>query len=60
MEEKECSCEPRILVVDDNQFNIMVIKNMIEEYFGLDVEEATNGAIALQLFEAGMKKKCKC
>ena len=56
MEEKKCSCEPRILVVDDNQFNIMVIKNIIEEYFGLDVEEATNGEIALQLFEAGMNR----
>ena len=47
MEHKQCSCEPRILVVDDNQFNIMVIKNMIEEYFGLEVDEASNGEIAI-------------
>jgi CheY-like chemotaxis protein len=46
MDKKNCSCEPRILVVDDNQFNIMVIKNMIDEYFGLEVEEASNGEIA--------------
>jgi hypothetical protein len=34
----KCGCQPRILVVDDNHFNIMVIKSLIKEDFGIDVE----------------------
>ena len=47
---KECSCQPRILVVDDNQFNIMVVKSIINEDFDIDVDEASNGAIGLKMF----------
>ena len=47
---KDCDCQPRILVVDDNQFNIMVIKSIINEDFGLSVEEAANGSIACKKF----------
>jgi CheY-like chemotaxis protein len=60
MDRKKCDCEPRILVVDDNQFNIMVIKSMLLEDFGLEAEEAVNGYEALQMFETGMKKTCNC
>ena len=47
-------------MVDDNQFNIIVIKTMIKEDFNIEVEEAANGAIALDMFEDGILKKCNC
>ena len=40
MDNKKCDCEPRILVVDDNQFNVMVIKRLLLEEFGMEAEEA--------------------
>ena len=56
----KCGCQPRILVVDDNQFNIMVIASLIKEDFGIEVDEALNGAIALKMFKIGFNKKCGC
>ena len=38
----------------------MVIKSIINDDFGLLVDEASNGAIALQMFTDGMKNECKC
>ena len=38
MRGSKCECQPRILVVDDNHFNIMVIKSLIKEDFGIEVE----------------------
>jgi CheY-like chemotaxis protein len=46
-EPNQCGCYPRILVVDDNQYNILALKTMIEELFHLEVEEACNGKVAL-------------
>ena len=47
IENKNCNCEPRILVVDDNDFNILPLKLLIKENFDIDIEEASNGAIAV-------------
>jgi hypothetical protein len=33
--------------VDDIEFNIIPVKMMIKENFDIDIEEASNGAIAL-------------
>ena len=41
--EQICSCEERILIVDDNQFNIMFLKNMIEKHYEVPIETALNG-----------------
>jgi uncharacterized membrane protein len=34
-------------VVDDIEFNIIPVKYLIKENFDIDVEDASNGAIAL-------------
>jgi uncharacterized membrane protein len=45
--DQECGCVPRILIVDDIEFNIIPVKYLIKENFEIDVDEASNGAIAL-------------
>ena len=46
---------PSIMVVDDEQMNIEVMKAMIDK-FGFPIDEATSGADALQLFEQRIQK----
>ena len=48
------------MVVDDAEFNIIPIKSMIEEDFGIRVETAMNGLEALQLFEKEFHFDCLC
>ena len=55
-----CECVARILVVDDTPFNILAVKNMVKLYFKMEVEEAINGQIALDMFKEGYSKECKC
>lgn len=50
----------RILVVDDIEFNIIPVKYLIKENFDIDVEDASNGAIALQKYKDGYNKPCGC
>ena len=59
-QESFCDCKPSILVVDDNEFNILPIKHMIKDNFNFEVEEACNGLVALQKFQAGLSKPCGC
>jgi CheY-like chemotaxis protein len=46
--------------VDDTAFNIIPIKFMIEEHYGIQIEIATNGKEACDLYEEALKKPCKC
>ena len=48
------------MVVDDAEFNIIPIKSMIEEDFGIRVETAMNGLEALKLFEKEFHRDCLC
>jgi CheY-like chemotaxis protein len=57
--EEEC-CLKRILVVDDISFNILAVKLMIKEHFGMDVDEASDGHIAVEMFKKGFEKTCGC
>ena len=34
----------------------MVIKSLLLEEFGMEAEEAQNGAVALQMFQEGMER----
>ena len=36
--ESECGCKARILVVDDNEFNIIPVNHLIKEYFAIEIE----------------------
>ena len=59
-EKKKCECTARILVVDDIDFNILPIKLLIKEHFDIEIEEALNGAIAVEMYKKGLDKPCKC
>ena len=45
-------------MVDDNEFNILPIKLLIKEHFDIDIEDAENGAIAVQKFKEGLERPC--
>ena len=49
-----------ILIVDDTAFNIIPIKFMLHENYGLPIEIATNGKEACEMYEEGLNKPCKC
>jgi CheY-like chemotaxis protein len=51
---------PKILVVDDIEFNIIPIRLMIKNNFNLDIVDAANGEIALHLFREEFNKNCGC
>ena len=55
-----CDCEPKILAVDDNDFNLMPLKLLINQIFKLRVDEAFDGEQALEKFREGFLKPCKC
>jgi PleD family two-component response regulator len=55
-----CKCQPKVLVVDDNNFNIMAITSIIKENFKIEVHEANNGEKAVEMYKKAVSKKCKC
>ena len=60
VEDNICDCKPSILVVDDTEFNIMAVRCLVKDHFDIDVDEAKNGKIALEMYKKGFDKKCKC
>ena len=55
-----CNCKPRIMIVDDNDYNIQAIEMQLEEFWGLEADKAQNGEMAVQMFKEGFQKSCKC
>ena len=55
-----CQCTPKVLVVDDNQFNIQALKLTISEHFQVEVHEAINGQLAVDKFVQMFSKDCNC
>ena len=47
-------------ILDDIDFNILPLKLLIKEHFDIDIEEAQNGKIAVDMFKKGLDKPCKC
>jgi CheY-like chemotaxis protein len=52
-EEEECAC-PKILIVDDNDFNILSLKTILEINHHLQTDQAYNGEQALKLVQDRM------
>ena len=48
IEEEECDCL-KILIADDDQFNIIMLRNLLKS-FGLDADFAVNGELAVEQF----------
>ena len=38
----------------------MPLRWMIKENYGIEIDDASNGKIALEKFEAGLQKPCGC
>ena len=54
-----CSCTPKILIVDDNQFNNVALEYIIKES-GFAVDQAFNGKEAVEKYQADLDKTCNC
>ena len=54
--QKNCKCED-LLVVDDNDFNVLALKEMLES-FQFRVAKAYNGEIAINLIKEKAKNEC--
>ena len=55
-----CDCVPRVLLVDDVDFNILPLQLMMKENFGVDSDIARDGQQALEMYTEGFQKACKC
>ena len=56
----DCTCS-RVLIIDDNGFNIFSLKLLLEDYIKVEdsqFDEAYNGKMALDLIEEKVKKCC--
>ena len=60
MVENKCNCVPKILVAEDNVFNMMAVTSMMFDKFKIKPIEAANGQIAIDLFREAMNKPCGC
>jgi len=47
-------------VVDDNYFNIVPVMHMIKGNFGIDIDTAENGLMAVKKYTHMLNKKCMC
>lgn len=47
-----------LLIVDDESFNLLCLEDILKNQFELKCETASNGQIALEMFEKNMKKMC--
>jgi len=60
-EEGETACCPRILVVDDDEFNIQALSCLLENLFGERCHRAFNGEMALTMVQEKQRSsKCEC
>ena len=55
-----CGCGPKILVADDMEFNIMPVRFLIKQNYGLDIDESSDGKVAFEKFEEGFNQPCRC
>ena len=56
----KCQCVPKIMLVDDNDFNLMPLNLLISQLFQIKTELAFNGQQAINLFVENYEKTCKC
>jgi len=46
------------LIVDDNSFNLIPLELLLETHFGIKVDKAENGKIAVDMVERDLRKEC--
>jgi hypothetical protein len=60
IDEPSCGCVPRILIVEDNEFNMMTVVSVIFDKYKFKPAEAQNGLIAVNMVKEALQKPCKC
>lgn len=53
-----CNCTAKVLVVDDNYYNVVPLKMILRSSFKLDFERAENGLKGVQMYERNAIKTC--
>lgn len=48
------------MVVDDNEFNLMALKLLIQQHFNIEIHEASNGEEAVTKYKQLFSKQCNC
>lgn len=51
MSDIECQCKPQILIVDDNQFNLIPILELIKKTYHISPLTCENGEEAVELYK---------
>ena len=59
-ESSDGCCSSKILIVDDNDFNILPLLMILENQMGLEADKAKNGKQAFEIFKAAYEKPCQC
>ena len=57
---RACDCQPTVMVVDDNNFNIIPLQIMFKTEHNLEIMTAENGEIAVQKYREMIEKDCGC
>jgi hypothetical protein len=55
---KSCGCEELVLVVEDNNYNVVPIRMLIKQFFGLKIKRAENGMQGFEMLKADLTKTC--
>eukprot|EP00347_Sterkiella_histriomuscorum_P014553 403360436 len=55
-----CQCQNRILIVDDNIFNLIPLEIIMRDQLGLIVDKANNGLEAVEMFKSNVLSKECC
>lgn len=53
-------CKEQILLVDDNDFNLLSLKQLVVSLFNIEPISVCNGLEALNIFKETYNKKCGC
>lgn len=54
----KCKCKSRVLIVDDSQFQIYPLQNLLRKHFGLSCDTAQNGRTAFHKVKRNLTKQC--
>ena len=54
----KCNCEPKILAVDDNDFNLMPLQILVNHLFQIKTDLAFDGEQALEMFKESFQQPC--
>ena len=47
-------------MVDDNEFNIISVRLLLQDKYDLEIDTATNGEIAVNMYDERLKRDCWC